>query len=71
MKTNEATMMKDVQMQLKENWKLVAKYAKDPLSKDVAELQMANRKLLLKLNVYIRYPVDLKSIAENKKKYLQ
>jgi hypothetical protein len=57
--------------QLKENWKIIAKNANDPLSMDVASLHFNNSLMLIKLSTAIIVPADHESIIEHKKKNQQ
>jgi hypothetical protein len=48
-KSNKAVYVKDMKARLKENWKIIAKYAKDPLSRDAAELESINFLMMQRL----------------------
>lgn len=56
--------MKDIKEQLKENWKIIAKYSNDPLSKDAEELKLINELLITKLNNTQIVPLDYEKIME-------
>lgn len=57
-KSVKAGTVKEMNEQLKKNWKIIEKYADDPLSKDVTELQHFNGFLLIKLTMAFYYPCN-------------